>query len=57
MLVPEPIRLPMLNAVRIPEGVEDITVRKGLLNQYGIEIGGAATYIEVATKSHINLFI
>ena len=40
MLVPEPIRLPMLNAVRIPEGVEDITVRKVLLNQYGIEIGG-----------------
>ncbi len=23
----------------------------------GVEIGGAATYIEVATKSHINLFI
>ncbi len=23
----------------------------------GLEIGGAATYIEVATKSHINLFI
>jgi len=23
----------------------------------GIEIGGAATYIEVATQSHINLFI
>jgi len=23
----------------------------------GIEIGGAATYIEVATNSHINLFI
>jgi peroxiredoxin family protein len=23
----------------------------------GIEIGGAATYIECATKSHINLFI
>jgi alanine-glyoxylate transaminase/serine-glyoxylate transaminase/serine-pyruvate transaminase len=40
MFVPEPIRLPMLNAVRIPEGVEDITVRKVLLNQYGIEIGG-----------------
>jgi alanine-glyoxylate transaminase/serine-glyoxylate transaminase/serine-pyruvate transaminase len=40
MLVPEPIRLPMLNAVRIPEGVDDITVRKVLLNQYGIEIGG-----------------
>jgi peroxiredoxin family protein len=23
----------------------------------GIEVGGAATYIEIATKSHINLFI
>jgi len=23
----------------------------------GIEVGGAATYIEVATQSHINLFI
>jgi len=23
----------------------------------GLEIGGAATYIETATKSHINLFI
>ena len=23
----------------------------------GIEIGGAATYIEVATNAHINLFI
>jgi alanine-glyoxylate transaminase/serine-glyoxylate transaminase/serine-pyruvate transaminase len=40
MLVPESIRLPMLNAVCIPEGVDDITVRKSLLNQYGIEIGG-----------------
>ncbi len=40
MLVPEAIRLPMLNAVLIPEGVDDLTVRKTLLNQYGIEIGG-----------------
>jgi alanine-glyoxylate transaminase / serine-glyoxylate transaminase / serine-pyruvate transaminase len=40
MLVPEAIRLPMLNAVRIPEGVDDLTVRKALLNQFGIEIGG-----------------
>lgn len=40
MLVPESIRLPMLNAVHIPDGVEDIKVRKVLLNQYGIEIGG-----------------
>ena len=40
MLVPVSIRLPMLNAVRIPDGIEDMKVRKVLLNQYGIEIGG-----------------
>jgi len=40
MLVPEPERLPMLNAVCIPEGVEDLKVRKALLSDFGIEIGG-----------------
>jgi len=33
-------QLPMLNAVRIPEGVDDAAVRGGLLNRFGIEIGG-----------------
>ncbi len=33
-------RLPMLNAVRVPEGVDDATVRKELLERFGIEIGG-----------------
>lgn len=33
-------RLPMLNAVWIPEGVDDAGVRKQLLQQFGIEIGG-----------------
>jgi len=33
-------QLPMLNAVRIPDGVDDSTIRGGLLNQFGIEIGG-----------------
>ena len=32
--------LPMLNAVMIPEGVDDATVRRRLLEEYGIEIGG-----------------
>ena len=32
--------LPMLNAVSIPEGVDDVAVRKQLLNEFGIEIGG-----------------
>jgi alanine-glyoxylate transaminase/serine-glyoxylate transaminase/serine-pyruvate transaminase len=30
----------MLNAVRIPAGVDDAAVRGALLNRYGIEIGG-----------------
>jgi alanine-glyoxylate transaminase/serine-glyoxylate transaminase/serine-pyruvate transaminase len=33
-------QLPMLNAVRIPEGVDDGRVRAALLNRFGIEIGG-----------------
>jgi alanine-glyoxylate transaminase/serine-glyoxylate transaminase/serine-pyruvate transaminase len=40
MLVPEKERLPMLNAVRIPAGVNDLKVRKALLSDFGIEIGG-----------------
>lgn len=40
MLVPEGERLPMLNAVRIPEGADDLKVRKTLLGDFGIEIGG-----------------
>jgi alanine-glyoxylate transaminase/serine-glyoxylate transaminase/serine-pyruvate transaminase len=39
MLVPESERLPMLNAVRIPEGVQDAPIRKALLTNFGIEIG------------------
>jgi alanine-glyoxylate transaminase/serine-glyoxylate transaminase/serine-pyruvate transaminase len=33
-------QLPQLNAVRIPAGVEDLPVRKKLLSDWGIEIGG-----------------
>ncbi|RAJ15928.1 alanine-glyoxylate transaminase/serine-glyoxylate transaminase/serine-pyruvate transaminase [Arenibacter echinorum] len=39
-LVEKQYRLPMLNAVRIPEGVNDVEVRKRLLEEYNIEIGG-----------------
>jgi alanine-glyoxylate transaminase / serine-glyoxylate transaminase / serine-pyruvate transaminase len=31
--------LPQLNAVRVPGGVDDLAVRKGLLERFGIEIG------------------
>ena len=32
--------LPMLNAVRVPKGVDDGQVRRTLLDRFGIEIGG-----------------
>jgi alanine-glyoxylate transaminase/serine-glyoxylate transaminase/serine-pyruvate transaminase len=31
--------LPMLNAVKSPDGVDEAAVRKRLLEEYGIEIG------------------
>jgi alanine-glyoxylate transaminase/serine-glyoxylate transaminase/serine-pyruvate transaminase len=40
MLVEKPFRLPMLNTVYIPEGVDDLSVRKRLRNEFQIEIGG-----------------
>ena len=40
MLVPEKERLPMLNAICIPEGVNDLSVRQTLLKEFDIEIGG-----------------
>jgi len=36
----EGYRLNALTSVRIPEGVDDMKVRQGLLNEYNIEIGG-----------------
>ncbi|HTU16770.1 MAG TPA: alanine--glyoxylate aminotransferase family protein [Gemmataceae bacterium] len=33
-------QLPQLNAVRVPPGCEDLPVRKRLLTEFGIEIGG-----------------
>jgi alanine-glyoxylate transaminase / serine-glyoxylate transaminase / serine-pyruvate transaminase len=38
-LVAPGYRLPMLNAVKIPAGVDDASVRSRLLNEYNIEIG------------------
>ncbi|MFO0911964.1 MAG: alanine--glyoxylate aminotransferase family protein [Pirellulales bacterium] len=33
-------QLPTLNAVRVPDGIDDAWVRSHLLNRFGIEIGG-----------------
>lgn len=38
-IVPESERLPQLNAVYIPKGVDDVKVRQYLLNEYNLEIG------------------
>jgi alanine-glyoxylate transaminase/serine-glyoxylate transaminase/serine-pyruvate transaminase len=37
--VAEPIRAPMINAVKIPEGVDDAKVRQRLYDDFNIEIG------------------
>jgi alanine-glyoxylate transaminase/serine-glyoxylate transaminase/serine-pyruvate transaminase len=39
LFTPQAHRLPMLNVIRIPDGVDDATVRHRMLER-GIEIGG-----------------
>jgi len=39
LLVAENCRLPQLNAVKVPEGVDEAAVRKRLLADFSIEIG------------------
>ena len=39
LLVDEADRLPQLNAVSVPDGVDEAAVRKALLANYGLEIG------------------
>ncbi|HET7720927.1 MAG TPA: alanine--glyoxylate aminotransferase family protein, partial [Acidimicrobiales bacterium] len=40
LVAPAGHRLPQLTTVRIPDGVDDLAVRKQLLERHGIEIGG-----------------
>ncbi len=40
MLVKEPYRLWSLNTIRIPDGIDDLKVRKALLEENNLEIGG-----------------
>jgi len=39
LVVDAAYRLPQLNSVSIPAGIDDVAARKALLNDYGIEIG------------------
>jgi alanine-glyoxylate transaminase/serine-glyoxylate transaminase/serine-pyruvate transaminase len=38
-LVPETVRLPQLNAIVVPEGINDTELRRRLLEEYNLEIG------------------
>jgi alanine-glyoxylate transaminase / serine-glyoxylate transaminase / serine-pyruvate transaminase len=37
--VAEPIRAPMINAIKIPEGADDAKIRQRLYDEFNIEIG------------------
>ena len=39
LLVSEAVRLPQLNAVKIPDGIDDAKIRTTLLNEFDLEIG------------------
>lgn len=65
-LVDEAHRLPQLNAVLLPEGLDDATTRSRLLEEYGIEVGGGLGALagkiwriglmgESCTVNHVNL--
>ena len=67
-LVAEPYRLSMLNAVRVPEGIDDATVRATLLNDYNIEMGAGLGQFagnvwrigimgESSTPKHVNTLL
>jgi len=67
-LVAPEYRLPMLNAVKIPQGFDDAIVRSRLLNEYNIEIGaGLGDFAgkvwriglmgESSTQNHINMLL
>ncbi len=67
-IVPPEYRLPMLNAVKLPPGLDDAPVRAQLLNEYNIEVGGglgdfAGKIWRVGlmgyscTKNHVNMLL
>jgi len=67
-LVEEKDRLPNLNAVLLPEGVDETRLRNNLLNKYNIEVGGGLGAFagkiwrigimgESCTKNHVNLLV
>ncbi|MEQ8412932.1 MAG: alanine--glyoxylate aminotransferase family protein [Imperialibacter sp.] len=67
-VVDEQHRLPNLNAVYLPEGVDEAALRTRLLNDYNIEVGGGLGVFagkiwrigimgESCTKNHVNMLV
>ena len=67
-LVAPEFRLPMLNAVHIPEHIEDAKVRTALLREFNIEIGGGLGKFagrlwriglmgQSSSKNHVNMLL
>lgn len=67
-LVEEKYRLPNLNAVFLPEGLDEAKIRQQLLKEYNIEVGGGLGDFagkiwrigimgESCTKNHVNMLI
>lgn len=67
-LVDEGYRLPMLNAVKIPGGIDEAEIRSKLLNEFNIEIGaGLGKFTgkvwrigimgESSSRNHINILL
>jgi alanine-glyoxylate transaminase/serine-glyoxylate transaminase/serine-pyruvate transaminase len=67
--IPAPLyRLPMLNAVKIPSGYNDMEIRNRLLEEYNIEIGGGLGDFagkawriglmgQSCTENHVNMLL
>ena len=67
-LVDPDYRLPMLNAVKLPAGLDDATTRSRLLNEFNIEVGGGLGKFagqlwriglmgESCTVNHVNMLV
>lgn len=67
-LVDEAYRLPQLNAVKIPDGIDEAAVRRRLLQEYNIEIGAGLGPLKgkvwriglmgaSSTKNHVNALL
>lgn len=67
-IVDEAYRLPMLNAVKVPEGMDEGMVRRRLLEEYNIEVGGGLGKFagkiwrvglmgESSTANHVNVLL